>query len=233
MLRILLHLIMKLILASGSERRRELLSWIGIPFEIVISDFDEGSVHERNPEKLVERLALEKAKAVAERIQKSEVPEKLRHGAGRSQKREQSLVIGADTVVRVDHETIGKPKDEKDAARILRKLSGTTHVVFTGVAVVNAHSGESFVEAEKTRVTFRKLKEAEIRAYVASGEPLDKGGGYAIQMGAKGFVTSVEGSFTNVVGLPLLTLTGLLEKHGYQVRNTVSEILFEKTGYRS
>jgi len=215
---------MKLILASGSERRRELLSWIGIPFEIVISDFDEDSVHERNPEKLVERLALEKAKAVANRIQKSEV---------RSQKREQSLVIGADTVVSVDHETIGKPKDEKDAARILRKLSGTTHVVFTGVAVVNAHSGESFVEAEKTRVTFRKLKEAEIRSYVASGEPLDKGGGYAIQMGAKGFVTSVTGSFTNVVGLPLLTLTGLLEKHGYQVRNTVSEILFEKTGYRS
>ena len=215
---------MKLILASGSERRRELLSWIGIPFEIVISDFDEGSVHERNPEKLVERLALEKAKAVANRIKKSE---------SRSQKRDTTLVIGADTVVRVDHETIGKPEDEQDAARILRKLSGTTHVVFTGVAVVNAHSGESFVEAEKTRVTFRKLKEAEIRSYVASGEPLDKGGGYAIQMGAKGFVTLIEGSFTNVVGLPLLLLTRHLGKSGFIIKGDVSHLIYEKTGYPS
>ena len=205
---------MKFILASGSERRRALLSWLSVPFSVVISHFNERSIDATDPEKLVKQLALEKAKAVAGQFRVG-------------------LVIGADTVVRVDHETIGKPKDEEDAARILRKLSGTTHVVFTGVAVVNAHSGESFVEVEKTRVTFRKLEESEIRAYVASGEPLDKGGGYAIQMGARGFVTSVKGSFTNVVGLPLLLLTRLLEKHGYHVMNTVSEILFEKTGYRS
>ena len=142
-------------------------------------------------------------------------------------------MIGADTVVRVDHETIGKPEDEQDAARILRKLSGTTHVVFTGVAVVNAHSGESFVEAEKTRVTFRKLKEAEIRSYVASGEPLDKGGGYAIQMGAKGFVTLIEGSFTNVVGQPLLLLTRHLGKSGFIIKGDVSHLIYEKTGYPS
>lgn len=209
---------MRLILASGSERRRELLTWLGIPFEVIASTVDESSFMEEDPVRLVLCLASAKAKAVSARVETKD------RGC---------LVIGADTVVYVDHEIIGKPKDKEDAVRILRKLSGKRHMVYTGVAVVNTNTGESFVDAERTQVTFRKLSDKEIADYVATGEPLNKGGAYAIQMGAKGFVTKVEGSFTNVVGLPLITLTTLMEKHGLNLRKDVSQIIFEKTGHAS
>ncbi|MCH7951505.1 septum formation inhibitor Maf [Patescibacteria group bacterium] len=205
---------MKLILASSSERRRELLSWLGVPFEVVVSELDESQIQADDPGSLVSRLAVEKAKAVAKDLN-------------------DGLVIGADTIVYIGGEIIGKPKDEKDAVRILRKLSGNTHWVYTGVAVVDASSGKNSVDVEKTAVTFREIPEGEIQAYVDSGEPLDKAGGYAIQMGAAGFVEKVEGSYTNVVGLPLLTLAELLEKQGYSVKKDVSKIVFKKTGYWS
>ena len=205
---------MKLILASSSERRRELLLWLTVPFEVVVSELDESQIQADDPGSLVSRLALEKAKAVAKDLN-------------------DGLVIGADTIVYIGGEIIGKPKDEKDAVRILRKLSGNTHWVYTGVAVVDASSGKNSVDVEKTAVTFREIPEGEIQAYVDSGEPLDKAGGYAIQMGAAGFVEKVEGSYTNVVGLPLLTLAELLEKQGYSVKKDVSKIVFKKTGYWS
>lgn len=241
---------MQLILASGSERRKELISWLGVQYKIVVSDFNEGSVYERNPEKLVERLALEKAKWVVSRIQPSihntasrrRLIQPFREPVvtegdtrdGRSESRASKfLVIGADTVVEIDHEIIGKPKDVKDARRILRKLSGKTHTVYTGLAVLDISSGKKVRATEKTQVTFRKLSDKEIADYVATGEPLDKGGGYAIQLGAKGFVTKVEGSYTNVVGLPLPALARLLNTQGFRIKKDVSNIVFEKTGYRS
>lgn len=205
---------MKIVLASGSERRRALLSWLDIPFEVFVSRFEESSIEESDPRKLVSRLALEKAKAVAKDLN-------------------DGLVVGADTIVYIDDEIIGKPKDGDDAMRILRKLSGNTHQVFTGIAVVNVRSGNRLVEIEKTAVTFRKLSNEEINDYVSTGEPLDKGGGYAIQMGAAGFVEKVEGSYTNVVGLPLLTLQKLLKKSGFPIVKDFSQIALEKTGYPS
>lgn len=205
---------MKLVLASGSERRDHLLSWLKVSFDVVVSDFDEESIYEVDPEKLVKRLAYEKARTVATEL-----------GDG--------LVIGADTVVYCDGEVIGKPKDEKDAFQILKKLSGNKHLVYTGVCVFNAATGSVEKAVEKTMVEFRNLSDKDIRDYVATGEPMDKGGAYAIQMGAKGFVESVEGSYTNVVGLPLLLLAKLLKKQGYNVEGDVSKIVFEKTGYWS
>ncbi len=204
---------MKLILASGSERRRHLLSWLGLPFEVAVSDFDENSVVEGDPARLVKRLAREKAKVVADRF-----------GEG--------LVIGADTVIAIEGEVIGKPESREDAVRILTKLSGKTHAVFTGVCVINTKTNKELVEAERTEVTFRKLSEKEIVDYVATGEPLDKGGAYAIQMGARGFVSKVEGSYTNVVGLPLLVVVKLLKRQNYPVNKDVAKIIYERTGYR-
>lgn len=205
---------MKIILASGSERRNELLSWLGIAFDVMVSGFDEASIYEIDPEKLVKRLAFEKAKTVAVEL-----------GEG--------LVIGADTIVYCEDEIIGKPKDEEDAVRILTKLSGKTHMVYTGVCVINANSDKSECGVEKTAVSFRKLKESEISDYVASGEPLDKGGGYAIQMGAKNFVEKVDGSYTNVVGLPFQLLVDLLREQGFFYKESVQKIIKEKTGYLS
>jgi septum formation protein len=214
---------MKLILASGSERRRVLLSWLGLPFKVVGSEIDEGSVKEIDPRKLVKRLAVEKARAVAKGIRNYELGNREQH----------ILVIGADTVGFIDHEILGKPKDEEDAFLMLKKLSGKTHWVYTGVAVVNTRSGKSVADVEKTAVSFRKLTDREIQDYVDSGEPLDKGAGYAIQMGAAGFVKKVRGSYTNVVGLPLVTLAKLLKKSGYSLDKDVSKIVFENTGYWS
>lgn len=205
---------MKLILASGSERRNELLSWLGIAFDVMVSGFDEASIYEIDPEKLVKRLAFEKAKVVAVEL-----------GEG--------LVIGADTIVFLDGEIIGKPKDKKDAQRILRKLSGKTHWVYTGVCVINADSDKSECGVEKTAVSFRNLSDKEIKDYVATGEPLDEGGGYAIQMGAKDFVEKVDGSYTNVVGLPLGLLVDLLREHGLIIKESTQKIVKEKTGYLS
>jgi septum formation protein len=214
---------MKLILASGSERRRVLLSWLGVPFKVVISDIDEVSVKESDPRKLVKRLAVEKARAVAKGIRNYEL----------GIREQQILVIGADTVGFIDHKILGKPKDKKDAFLMLKKLSGKTHWVYTGVAIVNASSGKFVADVEETAVTFRKLTDKEIQDYVNSGEPLDKGAAYAIQMGAAGFVEEVRGSYTNVVGLPLVKLSELLKRQGYDVKEDVSKIVFEKTGYWS
>ena len=218
---------MDLILASGSERRRELLSWLGVPFTVVTSQVNEALVRSSNPQILVKRLAIAKARAVQRRITNHESRIKgLKEPVT-------CLVIGADTVVFIDGETIGKPKDEKDAVRILRKLSGEIHTVYTGITVVDALTKKSVSAVEKTFVMFRKLSDEEINDYVVTGEPLDKGGGYAIQMGAKGFVADVRGSFTNVVGLPLVVLGTLLRKQGFWLKRDVSKIVFEKTGYLS
>lgn len=243
---------MKLVLASGSERRKELFSWLGIAFEVVVSGFDEKSVKEENPEELVKRLAREKAGVVAssfvsttsdrrliQPFSESETTEDDKRNLSslsrlsKSVERNQMIVVGADTVVVIDKEIIGKPRDEQDALRILTKLSGKTHAVFTGVCVINTETGQELAEVEETEVAFKKLSEKEIKEYVKTGEPLDKGGAYAIQMGARGFVTQVKGSYTNVVGLPLLLLTALLQKQGLTVKSEVEKIIFENTGYQS
>jgi len=181
-----------LILASASPRRRDLLAQAGYEFRTSVANIDE-SVHAgENPIAYVVRLAREKAEAV--------------HAAeGKS-----ALVLGADTaVVAPNGEILGKPQSDQDAARMLRLLAGATHTVVTGVALVQP----GFVEtaAEVTYVTMRTLSDAEINAYVQSGEPRDKAGAYAIQGYAARWIPRIHGCYFNVVGLPLALVTAMIE----------------------
>ena len=170
-----------LILASASPRRRELLTNMGIPFTIHPSDADE--TVSGAPEEMVRTLALRKAAQVAQAV-----------GAG--------WIVGADTLVALDGRALGKPSDADDAVHMLKALSGRAHDVFTGVCLMDAATGKRDLRVVGTKVFFRPLIEEEIRAYVATGEPMDKAGAYAIQGGARGFVERYEGSYENIVGFP-------------------------------
>ncbi len=180
---------MQWILASASPRRKELLGALIKDFEIIPADCDEDVVAD-DPETLVKALAEKKAASVAA----------LPQAKGKA-------VLGADTVVAFGNEVLGKPKDEADAARMLSMLSGRAHEVYTGVCVI-LPTGEKRVEAACTRVHFNALSETEIRAYIATGSPMDKAGAYGIQDG--GLVSHIEGSYSNVVGLPQELLHAIL-----------------------
>ena len=183
-----------LILASASPRRQELLQQIGCEFRVVVSNAEEISGDGFSPE----RTAVENARRKAE-----EVASREKGGAA---------VLGADTVVAVDGEILGKPKDEADAARMLRLLSGRQHFVFTGVAL--AYQGKVFEDVVRTAVWVDALSEEEIAAYIATGEPMDKAGAYAVQGKAAQFIPKIDGSFSNVVGLPLHAVKELSRKAG-------------------
>ena len=180
---------MKVVLASGSPRRKELLARLVPKFEVLVSDVDEEALTVADPIQTAERLAEAKARAVFA----------LRPDA---------LVVGADTVVFLGGEQFAKPRDAADARRMLHALSGRTHTVATGVSLIRPEGVRTF--HERTSVTFRELSDAEIAAYDATGEPMDKAGAYAIQGGAAGFVARREGSESNVVGLPLERLAEAL-----------------------
>lgn len=183
---------LRLILASASPRRRELLQSAGLRFDVIPSSVSE-ALHPGEPPPLTaERLAREKAREVASR----------RPGA---------LVLGADTLVVLEGEILGKPPSEAAAAETLRRLAGRTHHVITGVALVSDGIPDSF--SVRTEVTFRPLRDEEIEAYVRSREPMDKAGAYGIQGGAAGFVRSIHGSYSNVVGLPLAEVLERLAAH--------------------
>jgi septum formation protein len=182
----------RLILASASPRRRELLAQAGFSFDVHPAHIPEDPRPEEDPIAYVVRLALEKAQAVFNEIGGS-----------------QAVVLGADTTVTLDGHILGKPDDAADAARMLRRLSGRTHRVITGVAVVTPAHTES--AAEVTGVRFLTLSDEEIAAYVATGEPMDKAGAYAIQGRAARWIPRVEGCYFNVVGLPLALVSALLE----------------------
>jgi nucleoside triphosphate pyrophosphatase len=176
-----------LVLASGSPRRRELLAQLGLTFRVVTPDVDETPLPGERPLALVRRLAVAKAAAV-----------------------DGDPVLAADTTVEVDGEILGKPLDVDDARRMLRRLSGRAHKVHTGVAV--RAGAEVAVEVVTTIVTFVALQPAVIEWYVGTGEPLDKAGAYAIQGHGGIFVEHLRGSTSNVVGLPLTTVAGLLQR---------------------
>lgn len=184
---------MRLILASASPRRAELLTSAGFQFEVSPADVDETPDPSESPTTYALRVARDKAAAVRSRCR--EPP---------------SIVLAADTIVVASGEILGKPADSLDAARMLRKLANAVHEVHTAV-VIRAPAGER-EEVVTTRVTFRPLDEAEIAWYVASGEPDGKAGGYAIQGRAARFIERIDGSWSNVVGLPLAAVYRLLKE---------------------
>ena len=186
-----------LILASGSPRRRELLARMGYTFETCSPNVDEHVAgHARD---IVYTLAQRKAHAAAAQYT-------------------DGVIIASDTLVSLDGVPLGKPADAEDARRMLTALSGRQHEVFTGVCVLDAKSGRSETRSVRTGVTFRALAPWEIEAYIATGEPMDKAGAYAIQGGAGRFVEALDGPFDNVVGFPTEAVREMLE-HFYPNEN--------------
>lgn len=184
-----------IILASASPRRTELMALAGIEFSVLPADINEDVVPGETPAEHVMRLSREKSDAVAAKTD------------GR-------FFIGADTVVVLDQRIMGKPVNEDEAFRMLSDLSGRNHEVITGFSVLDKVSGIHLSRCVRTEVTFKALTEAEIRAYIATGCPMDKAGAYAIQGGAVHFIRSICGSYTNVIGLPMTELYETLYQLG-------------------
>ncbi|MDR1731830.1 MAG: Maf family protein [Synergistaceae bacterium] len=198
----------EILLASGSPRRRELLRGMGWNFRVVVPEADETILPEESPAELCVRLSGLKARAVRD----METNMEMNMETNKKQSRKNFLVIAADTVVVVDGSILGKPLDDDDALRMLRLLQGRSHEVLTGVSVLWGERSRSGFE--RTLVTFRPLSEAEMRAYAATGEGRDKAGAYAIQGRGSLLVSSIEGDYFNVVGLPLCRLGRMLEELG-------------------
>ncbi len=190
-----------LILASASPRRQELLRRAGIAFEVLPPNIPEEALRDEDPQSCAERLAREKALAVA-------------------RLRPDDAVLGADTVVVIDNQILGKPADASDAARMLRLLSGREHRVITGVCLVA--DGKQSVASETTIVTMAEISDEEIRDYIASGEPMDKAGAYAIQGIAARWIPRIEGDYSNVVGLPIALVFRMLRERGLEVSSQFS-----------
>lgn len=190
---------MRLILASASPRRKQLLRSAGFIFQVVPSTIEEDYQPGEPPEVFVERMAGRKADQVAQRYAQQPAV----------------VVLGADTIVVVNGEVLGKPRSSAAAGQIVQKLAGRTHEVITGVALVEPVTGKRILRHVRTRVTFLPLSQEEVEAYVASSEPLDKAGAYGIQGWASRFVSGIEGCYFNVVGLPLSLLYSLLRDHGW------------------
>lgn len=188
---------MEIILASASPRRQQLLDLIGLDFTVMVSDVEEDNTKDMLPQELAVAHAVDKAIDVSRKVHK------------------EAVVIGADTIVVVDGKVFGKPQDDLEAIHMLTVLAGREHIVISGVAVAK---GKTLVSGSSvTTVTFRSLSEDQIKRYVASGEPMDKAGAYAIQGKGALFVESITGCYSNVVGLPLVTLSELLGQVGVHI----------------
>ncbi|MCR6514204.1 MAG: Maf-like protein [Clostridium sp.] len=186
---------MKIVLASGSERRQELLKRIVEDFIIKVSDFDEASIiYKGDPKEYVEELSKGKGEAVSKEVSPD------------------SIIISADTIVVYEKEILLKPKDSEDAFKMLKMLSGKTHKVYTGVTVLNNRTLKSITKSFITEVKFSKLDESDIIKYIESKDPLDKAGAYGIQGNAAVFVEGISGCYYNVVGLPLNGLSKMLKE---------------------
>ena len=187
---------MRFILASASPRRREILENISLDFEIIADESEEIMIEGEKPYDTVKRLAMQKAKNIAAGIESGE----------------NTIVIGADTVVSIDGKILGKPNDEIEAKDMLLTLSGRINTVYTGLALIETQSGKEVSDFVSTGVKFRNLSEKEIENYIRSGEPMDKAGAYGIQKIGGLFVESINGDYFNVVGLPLCRLGEILSE---------------------
>ena len=187
-----------IILASASPRRQELLANLGLEFEVKASQVDETLDENTSPAQLVEQLAEHKASAVASEVSRG-------------------LVIGADTIVVLGRKPLGKPADRAEAIQMLKELQGRSHEVFTGLAVIDAYSGQSVVTHQVTIVRFKPMTLEQIERYVDTGEPMDKAGAYAVQGKASIFIDSIRGCYFNVVGLPVAKLADALNVFGVEI----------------
>lgn len=186
---------LKIVLASASERRQELLNRLVENFTIIVSEFDESLVEfQGDLSEYVENIALGKAKDVVDRV------------------KQDAIIIAADTIVTLENDILGKPKDKDDAFRMLKMLSGRVHKVYSGLVLINTSNGRVIKTSLATEVKFSSLTDEEIIKYINSGEPLDKAGAYGIQGKGGIFVEEIRGCYYNVVGLPLNKLKYMLNE---------------------
>jgi septum formation protein len=194
----------RLILASSSPRRKDLLEKLGIPFEVITSGVSEDVDGDIDPKEMVVMLAKRKAGAVAQSLTSG-------------------IVIGSDTTIAFEGQVLGKPKDEEEAKAILKSLKGKHHQVYSGMALVNAKDKRVEATSVMTSIKMRNYSDEEIDAYVATGEPMDKAGAYAIQGQGGRLVDEIKGSFDNVVGLPIRELAELLRRFGFDPDTSKTE----------
>jgi septum formation protein len=192
-----------IILASGSPRRKELLAGLGLEFTVRPSDVDEEIQGSYSPAEIVTLLAQRKADAIAQEVK-------------------EGLIIGSDTIVVLNEEVLGKPKNEADAFSMLTTLQGNVHTVYSGVVVIDAETGLFKAGYQSTKVKLRPINDIEIRQYIATKEPMDKAGAYAIQGLGATLVEGIEGDYFTVVGLPLLLTAQFLQKFGVHVLSLAS-----------
>ncbi len=184
----------KIILASTSPRRQKLLKEMGIEFEIIPPDYDEKITDKHFSDEIIKNIAINKAKSVLKKI------------------KEPSLIIGSDTVVIINGIITGKPKDEADAFKILKSLSGIKHSVVTSIAIIDSETGKISCENTKSEIEFNPLSDKDINDYIENFKPLDKAGAYGIQELPQNFVKEIKGDFDNIVGFPTNTLKKMLSK---------------------
>ncbi|SHJ52852.1 Maf family protein [Tepidibacter formicigenes] len=186
---------MKIILASSSPRRRELLLNLNLKFKVIKSEVKESVDINSNPKTVAMSLAFQKALDVANKVEESEI------------------VIGADTIVVFDNEILGKPNDEEDAFNMIKKLSGKYHEVITGISVIRLSDNKKVVDCEITKVKMKDIDDYKIRRYIDTKEPMDKAGSYGIQGYGSLLVEKIEGDYFSVVGLPVAKLEEILSRH--------------------
>jgi septum formation protein len=196
---------MRLILASTSPRRREILALLGLPFDVIRPDFEEMLSSQRSIEEEVIEFATGKATSVARRH-----PE--------------AIVIGSDTMISLDHEKIGKPRDLPDSRAMLNKLAGRTHSIYTAVRIIDGSGGPSVTVLEKVTVKMREFSDAKIQEYLACGESLDKAGAYSIQGKGRQLIASIEGDYLAAVGLPLKPIADYLKDRGIAIPRNVDTL---------
>jgi septum formation protein len=201
---------MKLILASTSPRRREILALLGLPFEAIAPGFDEVPSSDRPIEEEVLEFAVGKAASVA-------------------QDNPESIVVGSDTMILIDGKKIGKPDGIADARQMLRAFSGKTHRIFTGLAIADGSGGPGLRMVEQVFVKMRAYSETEIEDYLACGESLDKAGAYSIQGRGRALIESIDGDYLAAVGLPLAPIAGYLKDRGISLPSNVEKLYSEKS----
>lgn len=202
----------KIILASTSPRRRILLSLLGLPFEVVTHPFQEHSLAQTAPGEEALLFAEGKARSVSGR-----------HPS--------ALVIGSDTLIDFQGEKIGKPADRTSAVTMLRRLQGRSHLIWTAVCLIDARDGTREAAIEKIEVTMRAMRPAEVDAYVATGEPLDKAGAYAVQGEGRCFIRTIKGDLFAAIGLPLRPLANFLADRGVALPRSIDQIYHETPGH--